>query len=80
MFPQFLSTAGILPSPTVTYTADEINAALKAPRGVSVAIQCNNSELDEIWYFFDVRGSLQSGTFVPTDPGKNLSPVCVLQI
>lgn len=65
----FLSTAGILPSTTNTYTSAEILAALAKPRGVQVSIQCRNGELDEIWYFYNVRGSVQTGTFVPTDPG-----------
>ncbi|KAL9002580.1 MAG: hypothetical protein Q9188_004491 [Gyalolechia gomerana] len=64
----FLSTAGILPSTTKTYTSAEISAALAKPRGVQVSIQCRNGELDEIWYFYNVRGSVQTGTFVPTEP------------
>ncbi|KAL9601259.1 MAG: hypothetical protein Q9219_002664 [cf. Caloplaca sp. 3 TL-2023] len=64
----FLSAAGIVPSTTKTYTAAEINAALTKPRGVQVSIQCSNSALDEIWYFFNVRGSVQTGDFVPTNP------------
>ncbi|MCJ1423103.1 ribonuclease T2-like [Sticta canariensis] len=70
---QFLSAAGIVPSSTNTYTAAAINAALKAPRGVSVAIQCDSSALNEIWYFFNVRGSVQTGTFVATDPDGSKS-------
>ncbi|MCJ1465836.1 ribonuclease T2-like [Pseudocyphellaria aurata] len=70
---QYLSNAGIVPSSTSTYTAAAINAALKAPRGVSVTIQCDNSALNEIWYFFNVRGSVQTGTFVATDPDGSKS-------
>lgn len=69
----FLSAAGIVPSSTDTYTSAQILAALAEPRGVQVAIQCRNSALDEIWYFFDVRGSVQTGTFVATDPGGLVS-------
>ncbi|KAL8725444.1 MAG: hypothetical protein Q9166_007338 [cf. Caloplaca sp. 2 TL-2023] len=64
----FLSAAGIAPSSIKTYTSAEIAAALAKPRGVQVAIQCRNGELDEIWYFFNVRGSVQTGDFVPTEP------------
>ncbi|KAL8765685.1 MAG: hypothetical protein Q9209_007323 [Squamulea sp. 1 TL-2023] len=64
----FLSTAGITPSSTATYTSTQILAALAQPRGVQVAIQCRNGELDEIWYFFEVRGSVQTGEFVPAEP------------
>ena len=67
----WLSNAGIVPSTSATYTSAAILAALQSPRGVSVAIQCENTnELDEIWYFYDVAGSVQTGTFIPTDPGK----------
>lgn len=69
----FLSAAGIVPSTTKTYTSAEILAALAKPRGVQVSIQCKSGALDEIWYFFDVRGSVQTGTFVPAEPGKHLS-------
>lgn len=71
---QFLSDAGITPSSTTTYTSADILAALKKPRGVDVAIQCENTnELDEIWYFFDVAGSVQTGTFIPSDPDGSKS-------
>lgn len=65
----WLSNAGIVPSSTTTYTSADILAALQTPRGVTAVIQCENTnELDEIWYFYDVQGSVQTGTFIPTDP------------
>ncbi|KAF6235470.1 hypothetical protein HO173_006153 [Letharia columbiana] len=65
----WLSNAGIVPSSTTTYTSADILAALQSPRGVTAVIQCENTdELDEIWYFYDVQGSVQTGTFIPTDP------------
>ncbi len=68
----FLSDAGIVPSTTATYTSAQILAALNTPRGVDVAIQCaHTNELDEIWYFYDVAGSVQTGTFIPTNPGTH---------
>ncbi len=70
----WLSNAGIVPSSTATYTSAAIMAALKAPRGVDVVIRCQNTnELDEIWYFYDVKGSVQSGTFIPTPPGTHFA-------
>ncbi|KAL9592607.1 MAG: hypothetical protein Q9179_006546 [Wetmoreana sp. 5 TL-2023] len=69
----FLSAAGIVPSTTKTYTSAEILAALAKPRGVQVSIQCSSSALDEIWYFFHVRGSVQTGTFVPSEPDGSKS-------
>ena len=48
--------------------------ALKKPRGVDVAIQCaKKNQLDEIWYFYDVAGSVQTGNFIPTNPGMSLN-------
>ena len=67
----FLSASGILPSTTKTYTSAEIQAALTKPRGHAVAIQCQNGELDEIWYFYNVKGSVQTGQFIAADPGAN---------
>lgn len=72
----WLSNAGILPSSSATYTSAAILAALKTPRGVTAVIQCENTnELDEIWYFYDVKGSVQTGTFVPVNPGIFLPPL-----
>ena len=68
----WLANAGITPSTTATYTSAQVLAALKAPRGVDVSIQCTSAkELDEIWYFYNVRGSVQDGTFVPVNPGSS---------
>lgn len=66
---QWLADAGITPSVSATYTEAQIQAALGAHRdGVTVYLGCTGGdELDEIWYFFNVRGSAQTGTFVPAD-------------
>lgn len=66
---QFLAAANILPSNDQTYASADIQAALSAPRGHPVTIRCRNGALDEIWYHFDVAGSVQTGQFVPSDPG-----------
>jgi len=66
---QFLTAAGILPSNDQTYTSAQIQAALSASHGHPVTIGCRNGALDEIWYHFDVAGSVQTGQFVPVDPG-----------
>ena len=73
----WLSNAGIVPSATATYTSAAILAALKAPRGVTAVISCaNTNQLDQVFYFYDVTGSVQSGTFVPTNPGKSSNLRC----
>ncbi|RDW94633.1 ribonuclease T2 [Coleophoma crateriformis] len=69
----WLSDAGIVPSSTATYTSAAILAALKAGFGYDVIISCSSSALDEIWYSYNVKGSIQTGTFVPTNPDGSKS-------
>ncbi|KAL6787017.1 ribonuclease T2 [Trichoderma sp. SZMC 28012] len=64
----WLAAAGIVPSKTATYTLAAIQAALTAHHGHNVIINCDNGELNELWYQFNVRGSIQTGTFTPVDP------------
>ncbi|MCJ1311420.1 ribonuclease T2-like [Agyrium rufum] len=65
----WLSNAGITPSSSKTYTSKAILAALKSPRGVSASIQCDGNDLDEIYYFYDVRGPLStSASFTAENP------------
>ncbi|KAF2641272.1 ribonuclease M [Massarina eburnea CBS 473.64] len=65
----WLAAAGITPSTTTTYTTSQIQSALSAKRsGVTVTLGCSSSALNEIWYHYDVRGSVQSGEFVPANP------------
>jgi len=65
---QWLAAAGITPSSTATYTASAIQAALGKNRGgYSVYLGCSSGALNEIWYFYNVRGSVQTGTFQATD-------------
>lgn len=70
---QWLSDAGIVPSDSTTYTSAAILAALTKPRGVTPSIQCKNGAIDEIWYFYDVKGSVVTGTFVATNPDGSKS-------
>ena len=64
----WLKDADIVPSSEKRYTLEEINEALTAPRGVSPVIVCQGHELREVWYHFNVRGSLQLGEFVASEP------------
>jgi ribonuclease T2 len=62
----FLSDAGIVPSTSKTYTSAEIQSALsKNHDGMEVYLGCSSGALNEIWYFFNVRGSVQTGDFEP---------------
>lgn len=67
-----LSDAGIVPSNSKTYTAAEIQAAIKASFGEEVVLECSSSSLNAMYYTFYVKGSVKSGVsaFVPTAPGK----------
>jgi len=68
-----LSKAGIVPSSTKTYTSAAILAALKSSYGFDVIIQCSSSALDEIWYSYNVKGSIQTGTFEKVGPDGSKS-------
>ncbi|KAG9240641.1 ribonuclease T2-like protein [Calycina marina] len=72
-----LAAAGILPSTTKTYTSAEIQTALKALTGSEVVLGCSRGRLNQAWYSFNVKGSLQSGDFVATAPaGKGGRGTC----
>lgn len=64
----WLAAAGITPSNTATYTADQIQSALQAQFGKAVIIGCSSGVLDEVWYGYNVRGSIQTGSFEAADP------------
>ncbi|KAK0289059.1 Ribonuclease T2 precursor (RNase T2) [Friedmanniomyces endolithicus] len=65
---EWLSEAGIVPSTSATYTTAQIQAALSKNRGGhQVYLGCQSSALNEIWYFFNVQGSIQTGTFEASD-------------
>lgn len=66
---QFLAAAGILPSTTRNYTNDQIQKALHLPRGVNATIECDDTNaLYEVYYTFNVKGSVADGLFVPENP------------
>ncbi|KAK4960339.1 Ribonuclease T2 precursor (RNase T2) [Elasticomyces elasticus] len=65
---EWLSAAGIVPSTSATYTTAQIQAALSKNRdGHQVYLGCRSGALNEIWYFFNVQGSLQTGEFEASD-------------
>lgn len=73
---EWLLEAGIEPSTTKTYTRDQIQSVLTAKHGRPVTLGCKSGKLDEVWYHFEVRGSVQTGEFVAADPdgGKSTCP------
>ncbi|KAJ5727490.1 hypothetical protein N7493_005310 [Penicillium malachiteum] len=65
---QFLADAGIVPSSRQTYAREDVENALAKGHGAPVTIRCRRGAFNEIWYHFNIAGSLQSGKFVTSDP------------
>ncbi|KAJ5625218.1 Ribonuclease T2 [Penicillium lagena] len=64
-----LSNAGITPDSSKTYDlADIQNALSKIHSGVTAYVGCESDSIDEVWYFFNVRGNVIDGTYQPTAP------------
>lgn len=66
---KFLANEGIIPSRTQTYTLIEIERALESAHGSPVTVRCRGGALNEIWYYFNIAGSLQNGAFIAASPG-----------
>ncbi|KAG0633166.1 ribonuclease T2-like protein [Tuber brumale] len=64
-FKWIFEATDITPSSTKTYTSAAIQNALATAHSFRVTIRCKNSELDGIWYHYNVKGSLQTGEFIP---------------
>jgi ribonuclease T2 len=71
-----LAEAGVHPSNSETYSLAQLRNPLRAKQGVPVTLRCHGNVLNEIWYHFDVLGSVQTGKFVPAPPdaGKTNCP------
>ncbi|KIO26105.1 hypothetical protein M407DRAFT_74910 [Tulasnella calospora MUT 4182] len=67
---EFLSSAGIKPDRTKTYSLDELTSAIKAAHGFLPALDCKNGALNSIFYYFNLRGTVMNGTLVPFDAPK----------
>ncbi|GJN80464.1 ribonuclease T2-like [Purpureocillium lilacinum] len=65
---QWLADAGITPSGSKTYALDKIQSVLQAKHGAKVTLGCKGKVLNEVWYHYNVQGSLQSGKFVAAEP------------
>ncbi|EIM92893.1 ribonuclease T2 [Stereum hirsutum FP-91666 SS1] len=63
----WLAAAGITPSNTATHTLSSLTSALKSASGVTPALECDGSTLNAIEWFFNLKGSVIDGTFVPID-------------
>jgi len=38
-----------------------------------VVVNCRQGAISEVWYFFNIAGSLQGGKFVPALPGQSVA-------
>ncbi|KJA28519.1 hypothetical protein HYPSUDRAFT_128901 [Hypholoma sublateritium FD-334 SS-4] len=63
----FLSNAGITPSSTKTFTLSQLTSALKAQSGFTPSLDCTSGALNQISWYFNLKGSIIDGTFVPID-------------
>nr|BAC00516.1 ribonuclease T2 [Irpex lacteus] len=67
---QWLAKAGITPDSSKTFTLSEITSALKSAAGVTPALDCDGKNLNQISWYFHLKGSLLDGKFVPIDAPK----------
>lgn len=65
---EWLAAEGITPSSSKTYDSNKIQSVLEKKHGAKVTLGCRSGVLNEVWYHFNVKGSLQSGEFVATEP------------
>ena len=61
----WLAQAGITPDSSTTYTLSELTSALKSASGVTPALDCNGKSINQISWYFNLKGSLVDGRFVP---------------
>jgi ribonuclease T2 len=59
-----------VPSHSQTYALADIEDALEVAHGHTVTVHCRQGQLSELWYHFNIAGSLQTGKFVPANPGS----------
>ncbi|KAJ3901067.1 ribonuclease Le37 [Lentinula edodes] len=63
----WLANQGITPSSSTTHTLTSLENALAAEAGVTPMLTCDGSNLNEIAWYFNLKGSIIDGTFVPID-------------
>ncbi|KZV72481.1 ribonuclease T2 [Peniophora sp. CONT] len=64
---QWLSDAGITPDADKTYTLTELSSALKQSAGVTPEFECSGKNINAIYWYFNLKGSLYDGDLVPID-------------
>ncbi|KAJ8474553.1 hypothetical protein ONZ45_g15916 [Pleurotus djamor] len=67
----FLASQGITPTTSKTFTLSALTSALKtASGGFTPALDCSSGTLNQISWYFNLRGSIIDGTFVPINAPK----------
>lgn len=77
---KWLSDAGITPSTSDKYSSDDVQKALSDKHGAPVTIDCEGDELNQVWYHYNVKGSLQDGEFKAVEPTGGSGGSCPDQI
>ncbi|KAF2086287.1 ribonuclease M [Saccharata proteae CBS 121410] len=73
---EWLEAAGITPSSSKTYQASAIQSALSSQHGNTVYLGCSDGELSQVYYYFNVKGSVATGEFVSAEPDGGDSSTC----
>jgi ribonuclease T2 len=68
---KWLEDAGIKPSYHRTYTLREILSALEQGSGYTPAVGCSRGQLNSVSYYYNLKGSLLDGQFIPINSPKD---------
>ncbi|CDO56507.1 similar to Saccharomyces cerevisiae YPL123C RNY1 Vacuolar RNase of the T(2) family [Geotrichum candidum] len=69
-----LAQAGIVPTTEKKYKTADIEAVLsKHVQDKAVRLGCKGSSLLEVWYFFKLKGTVASGSFIPENADSKSS-------
>ncbi|TFY83483.1 hypothetical protein EWM64_g526 [Hericium alpestre] len=66
----WLSQGGITPSSSKTYTLSDFTSALNKASGFTPALDCSGSNVNQISWYFHLKGSVVDGGFVAIDAPK----------
>ncbi|KAI0275119.1 ribonuclease T2-like protein [Gloeopeniophorella convolvens] len=69
----WLESQGITPSSSKTYTLSQLTSALKKASGFTPQLSCSGSSINEISWYFNLKGSVIDGEFVPIDSPESSS-------
>jgi len=64
---QWLAAAGITPDDSRTYSLSTITSALQSVAGVTPALDCSGHNLNQIYWYFSLKGSPIDGQWIPID-------------